>query len=64
MMKNSSTMNFVFDATRRNDADRNRMDGTFNIQTQAAVLDVDPYRFLDSLDQKVTSKPIVKHRRV
>ena len=49
-MKNNSMTNTAFLSAREEVS-------TFNINTQAAVLDCDPYEFLDNLDQKITSSP-------
>lgn len=46
MMKNDSMTNFAFTTSVSAESE------TFNIQTQAAVLDSDPYQFLDSLEPK------------
>lgn len=51
MMKNNSMTNFAFVSS------KNAESGTFNIHNQAAVLETDPYQFLDSLEQEITTGP-------
>ncbi|MEM7124913.1 MAG: hypothetical protein AAF702_01215 [Chloroflexota bacterium] len=48
-MKNSSMMNIVSDTS-----DKTYISGVINIDTQAAVLGVDPYLFLDSINRPST----------
>ncbi len=55
-MKNNSMTNFAFTTTSFNSASNTEGD-SFNIRTQAAVLDSDPYQFLDTLNQKITRSP-------
>lgn len=50
-MKNNSMTNFTFVSSQSVEA------SAFNINTQAAVLESDPYQFLDNLNQKITASP-------
>lgn len=62
-MKNNSMTNLAFVSTRFNPASNTDAD-TFNIGTQAAVLDSDPYQFLDTLDKRITRSPMQTEARV
>lgn len=62
-MKNNSMTNFAFASTHIDSVSANEAE-TFNIGNQAAVLDSDPYQFLDALEQKITRSPLRTNARV